>query len=217
MYENFSRRLRGQPHRACHLRPHRISYHRHHAPDHLKGAQQGCRPGMRGSQGDRGRDDPDRSAAEYGRYRRRARRKEPQAGKDRRALERPAGADVGRAPDHLRRRRSSGRKRHLWQPPQGDTGFGQRHGHSGGLPCMAQGASRGNIISFLWLDDLKCPPLRSGQNSGKNIFYCANPGRLRSARIRIFTEGVAVDQRSFSREKEIPKSPQAFRDPKEKA
>ena len=31
------------------------------------------------------------------------------------------------------------------QPPQGDIGFGQRHGDFGGLPCMAQGASRGDI------------------------------------------------------------------------
>ena len=48
----------------------------------------------------------------------------------------------------------------------------------------------------------------------KKIFYCANPGRLRSARIRIFTEGVAIGRCIFSREKGIPKSPQAFRDPK---
>ena len=46
--------------------------------------------------------------------------KKPQAGKDRGALERPARAHVGRAPDHLRRRRPAGRERHLWQPPQGD-------------------------------------------------------------------------------------------------
>lgn len=65
------------------------------------------------------------------------RRQEPQAGKDCGALERPAGADVGRASDHLRRRRSSGRKRHLRQPPQGNLGFGQRHGDFGGLSCMA--------------------------------------------------------------------------------
>ena len=51
--------------------------------------------------------------------------------------------------------------------------------------------------------------------TAENIFYyCANPGRLRSARIRIFTEGVAVGQCIFSRKKGIPKSPQAFRDPK---
>ena len=64
-------------------------------------------------------------------YRGRTRHQEPQAGKDGRDLERPAGAHVGRAPDYLRRRRHSGRERHLWHKAQGDPGFGQRHRHSG--------------------------------------------------------------------------------------
>ena len=49
-------------------------------------------------------------------------------------------------PDHLRRRRPAGRERHLWQPPQGDFGFRQRHGDPGRLPCLAQGAPRGDLM-----------------------------------------------------------------------
>ena len=55
---------------------------------------------------------------------------------------------VGRAADHLRRRRHSGRKRHLWHKAQGDPGFGQRYRHSGRLSCMAEGTSGGNLILF---------------------------------------------------------------------
>ena len=47
--------------------------------------------------------------------------------------------------DDLRRRRHSGRKRHVWHKAQGDPGFGQRYRHSGRLSCMAEGASGGDI------------------------------------------------------------------------
>ena len=100
---------------------------------------------MRSGQGDRSRADRDRPAAEHGWYRGRTRHQEPQAGKDCRDLERPAGTHVGRAPDHLRRRRHSGRKWHLWHKAQGDSGFGQRHRHSGRLSCMAEGTPGGDI------------------------------------------------------------------------
>ena len=32
------------------------------------------------------------------------------------------------------------------QPPQGDFGFRQRHGDPGRLPCLAQGAPRGDLM-----------------------------------------------------------------------
>ncbi len=91
------------------------------------------------------------------------RAKEPQAGKDFADLERPAGADVGRAADHLRSRRHPGRGGDFWCPPQGHSGFRQRHGHSGRLPRLAQGAPRRNLnrkqketlfsasFSFIWV------------------------------------------------------------------
>ena len=37
-------------------------------------------------------------------------------------------------------------ERHLWQPPQGDFGFRQRHGDPGRLPCLAQGTPRGDLM-----------------------------------------------------------------------
>ena len=51
----------------------------------------------------------------------------------------------------------------FWCPPQGHSGFRQRHGHPGGLPRLAQGAPRRNLnrkqketlfsasFSFIWV------------------------------------------------------------------
>ena len=70
---------------------------------------------------------------------------EPEAGQDCGDLERAARPDVGRAPDHLRRRRSPRRERHLWRKAEGHPRLGERDGHSGRLSCMAEGASGGGL------------------------------------------------------------------------
>ena len=59
-----------------------------------------------------------------------------------RKLARP---DVGRAPDHLRRRRPPRRERHLRHKAEGHPRLGERDGHSGRLPRMAEGASGGGL------------------------------------------------------------------------
>ena len=60
-------------------------------------------------------------------------------------LERPARAHVGRAPDHLRRRRPPRRERHLRRKAEGHPRLGERDGHSGRLSRMAEGASGGGL------------------------------------------------------------------------
>ena len=62
-----------------------------------------------------------------------------------RKLERPARADVGRAADHLRRRRPAGRERHLRQQAERNSGLRQRHRHPGRLPGLAERSPRGNL------------------------------------------------------------------------
>ena len=59
--------------------------------------------------------------------------------------------------------RYPGRGGDFWCPPQGHSGFRQRHGHSGRLPRLAQGAPRRNLnrkqketlfsasFSFIWV------------------------------------------------------------------
>ena len=68
-------------------------------------------------------------------------------------LERAARPDVGRAPDHLRRRRPPRRERHLRRKAEGHPRLGERDGHPGRLPRSGGRSTRGRSES-------PPPPLR---------------------------------------------------------